>query len=421
MVTPRAGLLGLLLACACAPHDTAVPVAQRQWPLPDGACAPASNAGDGDDGWQSRRWEGLTFDAWLELSRHGRWPHDFEALTWLAQAQRERVRGLEFGTPIAPTLAEVRGIRAAIDRIEAAQPEAVLDAAIALHTPAELSTPLLGALAQVPEATPRLTAALACELPQMAFADPLRRMPDPRALQAVASWPSWRVQLRVIAMLRERGADGDGAVLDTLAQSHWSLVVRTAAVRSLEEVTALARAGQHGVGRCEVVPATVEHRGEPLALEPLPLPPRERDALPTAFVVLDDELVDLRAAATAAARLGESWLFGIDRGEFDGGLFVLAPGAERPRRLTDEPVRAILDDGVGLVVLTGEDHLGAGRARVLALDLRADGTPALRHLFELPAVPRALAVTADHTLVVATEAGVIARSPDGTVTLSPCP
>ncbi len=428
-MAPRVALalVGLGLAAACTSRGNPAAPTTRAWPLPDASCQPRSEhacgARERDDACaerQAARWGALTVARWRERSAQGRWPHDFEALTIVAQRERAAVPDDVRSDPDPRALMPTRAMRAEIERIEQTNPAAVLDAAIALRTSDELTAPMLASLADPTTTAMRLTGALACELPERGFLYPIGRLQDPRPLQQTAQWPAWRMQLRVIEMLRERDAVGDRAVLDTLARDHWSKLVRTVAAEGPAVLEAPAATWDHGVGRCDAVPDTLAVGGERVALAPVPAPLPDTAALPNAAVVLDGEVVDLRAAATAAAPLGASWLVGVHRGEFEGGLFLVTPDGRTPVRLGDAPVLAIVDDGMGLVVLAGQDHLGADEGRVLALDLGSDGTPALRHLLELPDVPRAAAVTADHTLVTATERGVIVRAPDGTITLLPC-
>jgi hypothetical protein len=119
---------------------------------------------------------------------------------------------------------------------------------------------------------------------------------------------------------------------------------------------------------------------------------------------------------SAVAQVRDSWLIGVDMGEFGGGMWWFNPASSRVVHILIPKVAAA-DDAYAaenvvafvrmkneIVALVGLDHLGARSGRVCRVDC-IRGACAVRVLALLDGAPRDWIVT-DDTLLILTHGGV---------------
>jgi hypothetical protein len=206
-------------------------------------------------------------------------------------------------------------------------------------------------------------------------------------LGAALQKPNWRTNYDAAIGLGEQGRDAGAWVgaLEELARTHWLTPLRPFFAKVAQGIRAGRPLEMSFSERMEVpLPScagALLHRGRRRA------PP-------------DAEGVTVRRTVAN----GE--LFGVNRGEFGGGLYFRAPsGAET--LLFEEPWQALLPETNGYAGLAGLDHLGLSQGYLLAVRQAPSGQWSAVPRMRLLGMPRDWWQGPDGTLRVASYGGVM--------------
>jgi hypothetical protein len=247
------------------------------------------------------------------------------------------------------------------------------------------------------------------------------------ALREVLAWPDVFLQADAALLLGEDGDTGSLSALHAVAETHWSAPVRARARWAMAEITGEPGGDKptddlrdHGVGAC--TPQSGERWRVRFAGDRRTITPRPRRAVrvvplraPKLEVPTEAGPVQLPHGASGIARIGAHWIYGVDRGEFGGGLVAVGPDGV-PVRLREGPVRELVTTRRGLVA-----NVGLFRPSLVLVEPTGGGGVRARHLLTLPApVQGGLIEDDDATLIIPTSLGVLAVGPQGAVSLLPC-
>ncbi len=253
------------------------------------------------------------------------------------------------------------------------------------------------------------------------------------ALMRSARAPDWRLSYEAVLSLGMLKAEQARPLLQDLEAHHWSKAVREEAQRALTSIEtgkpmeqgdrrsllpaedlvvySAGLSAQRDVGYCSS--GRVGWQGKEVSIEGLPVWPVASQGVP-------DGIPGLKY--TAAMKVDDGWLLGLDAGEFGGGLNHYDRAGNKTEILgsLDENIRGLYQLDGALLAVGGLAHLTLDHGRVYSLTKSSDGTWHAVPLAQLPSAPGAVGVLDSTHLVVNTQGGAVAVAVDGSMSALDC-
>lgn len=133
-----------------------------------------------------------------------------------------------------------------------------------------------------------------------------------------------------------------------------------------------------------------------------------RDVLPVERHTELDDLAWASRGTRFVVDVEDGWVVALNAGEFGGGLYWVARDGSQVRTLNDsDNVAALVMSTVGVVALTGLDHMTNGKGEALLVKKDRAGIWRSAHLANIGASAYAATLTADGTILIVTRTSLV--------------